>query len=171
MVAKSSLQIHSTEAHGHYSPNIYLKNCGVETTFIDIQDIDAVESAMKHGAKILYTESLSNPTLRTADIAALARIAHDNDAILVVDNTFTPMIFSPIQLGADVIIHSATKFLSGASDVIAGVICCSKSFVEELMDLHLGSLMLLGPTMDSDSCVSLVTSPASPCCKNERAFV
>jgi methionine-gamma-lyase len=68
--------------------------------------------------------------------------------MLVVDNTFTPMIFSPIQQGADVVIHSATKFISGASDVIAGVICCSKSFIEELMDLHYGSLMLLGPTMD-----------------------
>ncbi|HIB01904.1 MAG TPA: cystathionine beta-lyase, partial [Phycisphaerales bacterium] len=73
---------------------------------------------------------------------------HKYDAMLVVDNTFTPLIFSPMQEGADVVIHSATKFLSGASDVIAGVICCSKSFIEELMDLHLGSLMLLGPTMD-----------------------
>ena len=124
------------------------KNCGIETTFVDIQNLESVESAMKNGASILYTETLSNPTLRTADIAALAKIAHDHDAILVVDNTFTPMIFSPMQLGADVVIHSATKFLSGASDVIAGIICCSKSFIEELMDLHLGSLMLLGPTMD-----------------------
>ncbi|MBC8201488.1 MAG: aminotransferase class V-fold PLP-dependent enzyme [Planctomycetes bacterium] len=124
------------------------KNCGVETTFVDIQNLTEVETAMQNGAKVLYTESLSNPTLRTADIKALASIAHKNDAILVVDNTFTPMIFSPIQQGADVVIHSATKFISGASDVIAGVICCSKSFIEELMDLHLGSLMLLGPTMD-----------------------
>ena len=124
------------------------KNCGIETTFVDVQDLNAVADAMKNGAKVLYTETLSNPTLRTADIEALAKIAHDHDAILVVDNTFTPMIFSPIQQGADVVIHSATKFISGASDVIAGVICCSKSFLENLMDLHLGSLMLLGPTMD-----------------------
>jgi len=124
------------------------KNCGIETTFVDIQNLESVEAAMKNGASILYTETLSNPTLRTADIAALAKIAHNHDAMLVVDNTFTPMIFSPIQYGADVVIHSATKFLSGASDVIAGIICCSKSFIEELMDLHLGSLMLLGPTMD-----------------------
>lgn len=129
--------------------NDYLpKNCGVDTTFVDIQNLDAVEQAMQNGAKVLYTETLSNPTLRTADISALAEIAHKYDAKLIVDNTFTPMIFSPIQYGADVVIHSATKFLSGASDVIAGVICSSKSFIEELMDLHLGSLMLLGPTMD-----------------------
>lgn len=124
------------------------KNCSIETTFVDIQNLEEVESAMQEGVKVLYTETLSNPTLRTADISALAEIAHKYDAMFIVDNTFTPMIFSPIQQGADVVIHSATKFLSGASDVIAGVICCKKSFIEELMDLHLGSLMLLGPTMD-----------------------
>jgi methionine-gamma-lyase len=124
------------------------KNCNIQTTFIDIQDLIAVEEAMKNGAKILYTESLSNPTLRAANIPALADIAHKYGAILVVDNTFTPMLVSPIQLGADVVVHSATKFLSGASDVIAGVICASQEFINELMDLHFGSLMLLGPTMD-----------------------
>ena len=103
---------------------------------------------MCEGADILYTETLSNPTLRVADIAALSKIARRHNACLMVDNTFTPMIFNPILRGADVVVHSATKFLSGASDVIAGVICSSKSFIEELMDLHQGSLMLLGPTMD-----------------------
>ncbi|MDP7008631.1 MAG: aminotransferase class V-fold PLP-dependent enzyme [Phycisphaerales bacterium] len=124
------------------------KNCGVETTFVDIQNLESVEEAMQHGASILYTESLSNPTLRVADIAALAEIAHKYNAILVVDNTFTPMMVSPMQLGADVVVHSATKFISGASDVIAGIICASQDFINELMDLHNGSLMLLGPTMD-----------------------
>ena len=129
--------------------NEYLpKKCGVSTTFVDIQNLDDVEQALIEGAQVLYTESLSNPTLRTADITSLSTLAHNYGAILIVDNTFTPMIFTPMMQGADVVIHSATKFLSGASDVIAGVICCSKSFIEELMDLHLGSLMLLGPTMD-----------------------
>jgi len=122
--------------------------CGIDTTFVDIQDLASVEKAMNEGVEVLYTETLSNPTLRVADIAALSEIAHRNNACLIVDNTFTPMIFSPIMQGADVVIHSATKFLSGASDVIAGVICSSTSFIEELMDLHHGSLMLLGPTMD-----------------------
>ena len=122
--------------------------CNIETSFVDIQDLDGVEDAMRGGAKVLYTETLSNPTLRVADIEALSKIAKKNNAMLIVDNTFTPMIFSPISLGADVVVHSATKFLSGASDVIAGVICSSNSFIEELMDLHQGSLMLLGPTMD-----------------------
>ncbi len=122
--------------------------CNIDTTFVDIQDLDGVEKAMRAGADVLYTETLSNPTLRVADISALSEIAHQNNACLIVDNTFTPMIFSPIMQGADVVVHSATKFLSGASDVIAGVICSCTSFIEELMDLHRGSLMLLGSTMD-----------------------
>ena len=124
------------------------KNCGIQTTFVDIQDLGAVEEALQDGASILYTESLSNPTLRASNIPELAKLSRKYDASFVVDNTFTPMIISPIQLGADVVVHSATKFLSGASDVIAGVICASQEFINELMDLHFGSLMLLGPTMD-----------------------
>ncbi|MBC8523292.1 aminotransferase class V-fold PLP-dependent enzyme, partial [PVC group bacterium] len=124
------------------------KNCDIQTTFVDIQDLGAVEEALQDGASILYTESLSNPTLRASNIPELAKLSHKYDAMFVVDNTFTPMIISPIQLGADVVVHSATKFLSGASDVIAGVICARQEFINELMDLHFGSLMLLGPTMD-----------------------
>ena len=77
----------------------------------------------------------------------MADIAHKYGALLIVDNTFTPMLVSPIQLGADVVVHSATKFLSGASDVIAGVLCASQEFINELME-HFGSLMLLGATKD-----------------------
>ena len=128
--------------------NYLPSKCNIETSFIDVQDLEAVERAMRGGAEVLYTETLSNPTLRVADIAALSKIAHEHNATLIVDNTFTPMIFSPILLGADVVVHSATKFLSGASDVIAGVICGDNSFIEDLMDLQHGSLMLLGPTMD-----------------------
>jgi methionine-gamma-lyase len=86
--------------------------------------------------------------LVVADIPALMRIAHDHGAQFVVDNTFSPLILSPIVHGADVVVHSATKFLSGASDVIAGAVCASRDFIGSMMDLHTGSLMLLGPTMD-----------------------
>jgi methionine-gamma-lyase len=75
-------------------------------------------------------------------------VAHRHGAALVVDNTFSPMILSPVPLGADVVIHSVTKYISGASDVIAGAVCGTEDFVYSLMDLHVGSLMLLGPTMD-----------------------
>jgi methionine-gamma-lyase len=121
---------------------------GLRTTFVDISDHAAVERALTAGTRVLYAESIANPTLVVADVPALAEIAHRHGAMLVVDNTFSPMILSPIQLGADIVVHSITKFISGASDIIAGGICGPEPFVKELMDLHQGALMLLGPTMD-----------------------
>jgi len=91
---------------------------------------------------------MSNPTLVVPDLPALADIAHRHGARLVVDNTFCPLILSPAQWGADVVIHSLTKFVSGGSDIIAGAICGSSEFIASLMDVNHGALMLLGPTMD-----------------------
>ena len=121
---------------------------GITTSFIDITDLDAVRNAITSRTRLLYTESISNPTLRVADIPKLAAIAHDAGIPLVVDNTFSPLILSPVDHGADVVVHSITKFISGMSDVIAGAVCGTKTFIESLMDLHAGPLMLLGPTMD-----------------------
>ncbi|MHC4948020.1 MAG: aminotransferase class I/II-fold pyridoxal phosphate-dependent enzyme [Planctomycetota bacterium] len=122
---------------------------GIRTTFVPITDLDAVEQALREtGAGVLYVETLSNPTLQVADLPALARIAHDHGAVLVVDNTFSPLIFSPARHGADVVVHSVTKFISGGSDVIAGAVCATRDLVAAMMDLHHGSLMLFGPTMD-----------------------
>jgi methionine-gamma-lyase len=121
---------------------------GVTTTFVDVADLAAVERAFTPRTKVLYCESMSNPTLRVADIPRLAEIAHRYGAQMVVDNTFTPLIVAPIQLGADVVVHSLTKFMNGASDHIAGAVCGTTEFILKLMDLHTGSLMLLGPTMD-----------------------
>ncbi len=120
----------------------------VTTTFVDVSDLAAVERAFTSRTRVLYCESVSNPTLRVADIPRLAEIAHRHGAMLVVDNTFTPLIIAPIQHGADVVVHSLTKFMNGASDHIAGAVCGTTEFVMRLMDLHMGSLMLLGPTMD-----------------------
>jgi len=121
---------------------------GIETTFVDVFDLASVEAAFRTGTKVLYCETVSNPTLRIADLPRLADIAHRHAATLVVDNTFTPLIAAPLLHGADVVVHSVTKFLNGASDHIAGAICGSHEFIASLMDLHTGSLMLLGPTMD-----------------------
>ncbi|HEX5045131.1 MAG TPA: aminotransferase class V-fold PLP-dependent enzyme [Candidatus Polarisedimenticolaceae bacterium] len=121
---------------------------GIRTTFVDLTDLRAVEEAMTVRTRVLYCETLSNPTLQVADIPRLAEIAHRRGAILVVDNTFSPLIVSPAQQGADVVVHSMTKFISGASDIIAGCVCGSKAFIGSMMNLHTGSLMLLGPTMD-----------------------
>jgi len=121
---------------------------GISSTLVDICDLDAVEAAMTADTKVLYAESISNPTLRVADIPKLAEIAHRHGARLVIDNTFSPLLLSPIPLGADIVVHSMTKYIGGASDHISGAICANKDFILDLMDLHLGAQMILGPTMD-----------------------
>ncbi|KXZ56136.1 hypothetical protein GPECTOR_1g115 [Gonium pectorale] len=121
----------------------------ISTTFVDITDLDAVRAALRaRPTKVLYTEVVSNPTLRVADLRSLADLAHGSGAVLVVDNTFTPFVVTPRRFGADVVIHSLTKFVSGASDIIAGAVCGSAAFISSLTDFHAGPCMLLGPTMD-----------------------
>ena len=124
------------------------KKTGIQVSFVDITDLDSVRSAITPKTKAIYCEAIANPTLVAADIPKLADIAHKADAQLVVDNTFSPLIITPIELGADVVVHSLTKFINGASDIIAGAIVGREDFIKSLMDLHEGSLMLLGPTMD-----------------------
>lgn len=128
----------------HFFP----RACGVLTSFVDIHNLDDVKNAIKPSTKVLYFESMSNPTLAVADIPALCAIAHERKVKVVVDNTFAPMILSPARLGADVVVHSLSKYISGCADVIAGAVCGSADLINSMMDLHQGSLMLLGPTMN-----------------------
>lgn len=125
-----------------------LPQMSIKTTFVDITDLEAVKAAIIPDTKVIYTETMGNPTLRIADIPALSGIAHEKNIKLVVDNTFSPLIFTPKVLGADVVVYSLTKYINGASDLIAGAVCGDKSFILDLMDLHTGRVMLLGPTMD-----------------------
>ncbi|NCF14835.1 MAG: aminotransferase class I/II-fold pyridoxal phosphate-dependent enzyme [Gammaproteobacteria bacterium] len=129
--------------------------CGIRTRFVDITDIDAVRDAITDKTRFVFTESIANPTLRLADIPRLSEVTRKHNIPLVVDNTFSPLILSPAVLGADIVVHSITKFISGASDVIAGAICGSEEFIGALMDLHMGPLMLLGPTMDPNVAASV----------------
>ena len=124
-----------------------LPQMGIKTSFVDPTDVSAFEKAITPETKVLYTETFGNPTLKVANIPALAALANQNDLKLVVDNTFSPIIISPAVLGAHVVIHSLTKFINGASDMVAGAICASKDFIHQLVDLHSGRIMLLGPTM------------------------
>ncbi len=122
---------------------------GLDVSFVDTSDLTQVERTLERGrTRLLYVETLSNPTLRVADIPRLAQLAHARGVKLVVDNTFCPLVISPLRLGADIVVHSLTKFVNGASDVIAGAVCGSNETIASLMDLHRGSLMLLGPTLD-----------------------
>lgn len=115
---------------------------------MDVTDHAEVEAAFTPRTKLLYVESMANPTLVVADLPKLAEIAHRHNALLVVDNTFSPLIFSPAPLGADVVVHSLTKFISGGADSVAGAICGPRALLDQLYDVNEGSLMLLGPTMD-----------------------
>ena len=127
----------------------FLPRLNISTSFVDTTNLDAVKSAICDDTKILYCETMSNPLLEISDIKKLAEIAHENNLKLVVDNTFTPLIFSPTELGADIVIHSLTKFINGASDTVGGVICSTKEFVGDLIDVNEGAAMLFGPTMDA----------------------
>ncbi|MGA6926473.1 MAG: aminotransferase class I/II-fold pyridoxal phosphate-dependent enzyme [Desulfosarcina sp.] len=126
-----------------------LPQFGIETTFVDPVDTAAFEAAIRPNTRVIYTEAVGNPTLKIADIRALSKLAKARDLSLVVDNTFAPMMISPARLGADVVVYSMTKYINGASDLIAGAICATKAMVHQLMDLHTGRVMLLGPTMDT----------------------
>ena len=131
----------------------FLKNfttrLGIETTFVDITKLEVVEAAITAKTKVLYCETVSNPLLEVADIAGLSAIAKKHNLTLVVDNTFSPLSVSPARLGADIVIHSLTKYINGSSDTVGGVTCASREFINSLKNVSTGASMLLGPTMDS----------------------
>ncbi|MCR5166406.1 MAG: aminotransferase class I/II-fold pyridoxal phosphate-dependent enzyme [Oscillospiraceae bacterium] len=102
---------------------------GIDTTFVDIHDLDEVKAAIKPNTKALFIETLGNPNSDIPDIDALAEIAHSNGIPLVIDNTFgTPYLIRPIEHGADIVVHSATKFLGGHGTTLGGVIVDSGKF-------------------------------------------
>lgn len=131
----------------------FLKNftprVNIKTSFVDITNLEAVEAAITKNTKVLFCETVSNPLLEVADIKSLSIIAKRHNITLVVDNTFSPLTVSPIKFGADVIIHSLTKFINGSSDTVGGVICASQEFIDALRSVNDGACMLLGASMDS----------------------
>jgi methionine-gamma-lyase len=138
----------------------FLKNFApkfnVRTSFVDITNLKAVENAISPNTKILYCEAVSNPLLEVADIKALSRLAKKHNLTLVVDNTFSPLTISAAKLGADVVIHSLTKFINGSSDTVGGVICGTKELINNLRNVNDGACMLLGATMDSLRAASIL---------------
>lgn len=138
----------------------FLKNfapkMNISTSFVDITSLEKVEAAITPKTKMIYCESISNPLLEIADISGLAKIAKKHGIILVVDNTFSPMIISPQKLGADVTIHSLTKFINGTNDTVGGVVCGTQSFIDSLKNVNDGAMMLLGPVMDSLRAASIL---------------
>lgn len=157
-ITNAMLQLVSAGDHIVASPTIYggtfafLKNYlpkfNIEVTFVDMTCPENVEKAIRKNTKFIYTETMNNPMLRIADIPALSKIARKHKIKLVVDNTFTPMIFSPARLGADIVVYSMTKFVNGKNDCVAGAICASGDFINSLIDVNNGTSMLLGPALD-----------------------
>jgi methionine-gamma-lyase len=134
----------------------FLKKFNIQTSFVDITKLDHVEAAITSSTKMIYCESISNPLLEVADIHALAKIARKHNIPLVVDNTFAPLSIRPVALGADIVIHSLTKFINGTSDCVAGVVCGTKEFCLALKDVNTGAGMLLGSTLDSLRAASIL---------------
>ncbi len=126
-----------------------LPKIGIRVSFVDSGSLNEVESAITADTKVLYAETMSNPLLAVADLPKLGALAKKKKLTFVVDNTFTPLIMTPAKFGADVILHSCTKFVSGASDLMAGAICGSQEFIDELVDVNNGVVMLTGPVMDA----------------------
>ena len=158
-ITPTLLQLCSSGEHIVSSRTIYggtyafLKNFaprfGIKTSFVDITKLDLVELAITKNTKVLYCETVSNPLLEVADILKLAEIAKRHHLTFVVDNTFSPLSISPKLLGADIVIHSLTKYINGSSDTVGGVTCASREFIDSLKNVNTGASMLLGPTMDS----------------------
>lgn len=127
----------------------FIPKLNIKTSFVDITSLAKVEAAIQPNTKMLYCEVMSNPLLEIANVPELAKIAKKHNIPLVVDNTFSPLIMSPYQMGADVVIHSLTKFINGMNDTVGGVVCASKDFINATKSVNDGAAMLLGPTMDS----------------------
>uniref|UniRef100_UPI00082F1C57 methionine gamma-lyase n=1 Tax=Abyssisolibacter fermentans TaxID=1766203 RepID=UPI00082F1C57 len=111
-----------------------LTRFGIEVTFVDVSNLEEVKNAMKPNTRVVYLETPANPTLKITDIEAVAKIAHENENCLVfVDNTFcTPYIQQPLKHGADVVLHSATKYLNGHGDVVAGFAAGKLDFINQV---------------------------------------
>ncbi len=127
----------------------YLPKFNIEVTFVDTTNLAEVENALQKNTKMVYTETMNNPMLQIADIPSLSKLTKQQNIKLVVDNTFTPLIFSPAVLGADIVVYSMTKFINGKNDTTAGAICASEEFINSLLDLNNGTSMLLGGVLDS----------------------
>lgn len=127
--------------------NKYLQPFGVETTFVDLTDLEAWKNAIKPETRILFLETPSNPLTEVADLKALADLAHENDCLLVVDNCLcTPILQQPLKLGADIVIHSATKYIDGQGRAMGGAVVGNKELVGETV---FGFLRTAGPTLSA----------------------
>jgi cystathionine gamma-synthase len=127
-----------------------LANWGLEYTSVPLDDLDAVRAAVRPTTKVVWCETPTNPLLGIADIAGLAAIAHDAGARLVVDNTFaSPYLQRPIELGADVVVHSTTKYLGGHSDVVGGALVTARADLGDELAFHQNAMGAVAGPFDA----------------------
>ncbi|SDQ71879.1 aminotransferase class I/II-fold pyridoxal phosphate-dependent enzyme [Flagellimonas zhangzhouensis] len=134
----------------------FVKKFNISVAFVDITDLKAVRESINPRTRMIYCEAVSNPLLEIADIPSLSKIAQKNLIAMVVDNTFSPLNINAAQIGADVVIHSLTKFINGTSDCVAGAVCGTSNFCLSLKDVNSGAGMLLGSTLDSLRAASIL---------------
>lgn len=134
----------------------FLPDFGVSIDFVDITNLDKIQSLIQRNTKVIYLETVSNPLLEVADITSIVQLAKPQQIKVVVDNTFSPLSVTPANLGADVVIHSLTKYINGSSDTVGGVICGSTEFINDLKNVNNGACMLFGSTMDSMRSASIL---------------
>jgi len=134
----------------------FLPKFGITVKFVNTQDVNAVKKAITKKTKVIYCEAVSNPLLEIADIPKPSQVANNHDIKLMVDNTFSPIMISPIRLGAHIVVHSLTKYINGTSDCVAGCVCSTKEFISQLTDINSGASMLLGPVLDSYRAASIM---------------
>ena len=134
----------------------FLPRLGIKVHFVDITKTEQIKELINQNTKMVYCETMSNPLLEIADIPAISQLTKHTDIQLVVDNTFTPLVITPIELGADIVIHSLTKYINGASDAVGGVVCANSEFISAMLDVNDGAGMLLGPVMDSVRAASIL---------------
>ncbi|CAG8434371.1 1973_t:CDS:2 [Ambispora gerdemannii] len=125
-------------------------NQGIETTFVDLTNPNNIISAFRANTKLVWVETPTNPTLRLTDIREIARLAHFHGAILVVDNTFmSPYFQNPLELGADIVVHSVTKYINGHSDVIMGIAVTNNPEINESLRFYQNSIGAVPSAFDS----------------------
>ncbi len=140
---------------------------GVEYTYLHTSDLDAVKNAIRPNTKLIYLETPSNPTMEVSDIEAIAKIAHEHGIIVAVDNTFaTPYLQKPLDLGADVVLHSITKFINGHADIVGGVVVAKEESVYKKLR-H--SMAYIGTNMDPHQAFMVLRGVKTLALRVERA--
>lgn len=131
----------------------FLPKFGIEVALCETNDHEEIEEEIKKGCNLLYLETPTNPTMKVNDIARLTKVAHDVGAIVMVDNTIaTPINQNPIKQGADLVVHSATKYLGGHADAMGGILCGQQELIDKVYDYR----MITGAPLDPTAAYSLI---------------